>query len=119
MCAGIKPVCLIGRGFDDQEWIKAAVRISHDMGFRVVEGAQWYADPLHAEAPEWYSEATWPKPEEGPVFYISRSTSTEADVRRCCEHGISIEQEAALLGYPVCCVREHYNRTRMVDRGYF
>ena len=38
MIYGIKPVVLIGRGFDDQQWISGVRRVARDMNLYEIEG---------------------------------------------------------------------------------
>ena len=43
MMAGIKPVMLLGRGYNDQGWIKGVLQIATDQNLQVIEGPFWDA----------------------------------------------------------------------------
>ena len=64
MLAGLKPVCLVGRGFDDSDWVAGVERLAREMRLQVVNGAKWHAESEHAGLPDWYSDVapTGPDP---------------------------------------------------------
>jgi hypothetical protein len=74
--AGLKPVCLIGRGFADAERSAVLRRVAGDAALPVLEAAPWFA-------------------EAEPGFF---------------------PDEAALLGYPLCCVAQHHYRALAFER---
>ncbi len=119
MFAGLKPVCLVGRGFDDPDWVVGVERVAEDMRLHVVYGAKWYAEPEHAGLPDWYAEVEAPNSDDAPVVYICRQRTVAEAVRAVSKTGeITVEKEAGLLGYPECCVRDDYRRTRTFNEGF-
>ncbi len=119
MLAGLKPVCIVGRGFDDPDWVAGVEALARGMNLNVISGPKWHAEPEHEGLPDWYAETEVPGPAERPVLYICKSRSIAGEVRAVCTSSkISIEQEARLLGYPPCCVRDHYRMSRMFHEGF-
>ena len=119
MIAGLKPVVLIGRGFDDQNWIKGVQSIAEDMRLYVIEGPKWEAKPEFSGLPDWYASVDQKKISENPVVYICKSKSISIFVRGIAGTGtITIEEESSLLGYPKCCVQDHYYRAGRMNRGF-
>jgi hypothetical protein len=45
MLAGLKPVVLLGRGFDDHRWIAGVSAIARKMSLHLVTGPKWEAEP--------------------------------------------------------------------------
>lgn len=118
MIYGIKPVVLIGRGFDDQQWISGVRRVARDMNLYEIEGAKWNAEPESCEFLRWLAKEDQSNLLANLVSYICKSRST-ADLLNtiCNKRSITIKDESFLLGYPRCCVEEHYLRHRMMDQG--
>src|SRR5947209_1611537 len=54
--AGIKPVFLLGRGFDDPQWIEGALEISRKAGLHIVEGPMWDAQTDDEGLPRWFRD---------------------------------------------------------------
>ena len=52
MMAGIKPVMLLGRGYNDPMWIKGVLQIAADSKLHIVEGPYWDAS-ADAGAGDW------------------------------------------------------------------
>lgn len=119
MLAGFKHVYLLGRGFDDRAWIEGLLALAKQMTLHVLEGPKWYAEPEHAGMPDWYATLGPSAEAQEQVFYICRARGIADEVRRTLESGeITIDQEARLLGYPVCCVRDHYRSTRLMKEAF-
>ena len=119
MISGLKPVVLIGRGFDDPQWVKGVKIIANEMRLHVIQGLKWHAEPEFIGLPEWYASTDQEKLSENPVFYICKSRSISKIVFEICNAGsITIEQESFLLGYPHCCVQDHYFRHQMMNQGF-
>ena len=113
MLAGLKPVMMLGRGFDNAQWIKGALQIAVDLNLHIVEGPYWDAVPTPAGLPEWYIEHTRTAFEGFRAHYICKARATADEVVELCRTGTpSVADEARLLGYPVCCVEAHYIRSR-------
>ena len=118
MIYGIKPVVLIGRGFDDQQWISGVRRLARDMNLYEIEGAKWNAEPESCEFLRWHDKEDKSNRSANLVSYICKSQSTAELLNSICDKGsITIKDESFLLGYPRCCVEDHYFRRRMMDQG--
>ncbi len=116
MLAGLKPVYLLGRGFEDPTWIKGIIALAKDAKLHVFSGPRWEAGPEQDGLSDVYADIlAEPPAKTTPVTYISklRNVASElASITSGCS--ITIKQEARLLGYPLCCVRDHYYRGRMM-----
>ena len=118
MIYGLKPVVLIGRGFDDQQWISGVRRIARDMNLYDIEGEKWNAEPESSEFLRCPAREDQSNLFANLVSYICKSRSTADMLNMICDRGsITIKDESFLLGYPRCCVEEHYFRQRMMDQG--
>ncbi len=119
MISGLKPVVLIGRGFDDQNWIRGVQDLAEDMHLHVIEGPKWEAIPEYSGLPNWFALIDQKKLSENSVVYISKSKSISKCVRRIVDaRSITIEEESAILGYPTCCVKDHYYKAERMNRGF-
>jgi hypothetical protein len=120
MLAGLKPVFLLGRGFDDPPWIEGVSRVASGMNLHVITGPTWEAEHGDIGLPDWYTKVAPKNPkDEQAVFYICKLKSTAIRVKDICTSGIiTVEQEASMLGYPVCCVQHHYRGVRAMNSGF-
>lgn len=119
MLAGLKPVFLLGRGFDDSSWIEGVSNVASGMNLHVLIGPQWEAEHAEMGLPDWYPEVAPQNKDDRPVFYICKVRSIAIKVKEVCSTGvITIEEEASMLGYPVCCVRNHYRCVQAMNSGY-
>jgi hypothetical protein len=120
MRAGLKPVHLLGRGFDDPEWIKGAVAIAQKAGLQVIEGPLWDAQVEDHALPDWFREHLEANKQPGNAFYITKTAGHAAAVKRSFDNPpITMDQEASLLGYPPCCVRAHYERDALLNSTFY
>ena len=114
MMAGEKPVMLLGRGYNEQIWIKGVLQIASDAKLQIVEGPFWDAGPdagAGADLPDWYLDHTRQAFAEHRAWYICRARAVADEVAEICETAaVTVAQEARLLNYPECCVRAHYHR---------
>ena len=118
MVYGIKPVVLIGRGFDDQQWISGVRRIARGMNLYEIEGAKWDAESESCEFLRWHGKEDQSNRSANLVSYICKSRATADLLNSICDKGsITIKDESFLLGYPRCCVEEYYFQQRMMDKG--
>ena len=117
MLAGLKPVYLLGRGLDDPRWMGGVLRIAREMNLRTVEAPYWDAAPRGEGLMAQYRVENEVGPQK--AFYITKSPAVADQVIRIRGQGqIAIEEEARLLGYPICCVEEHYRRAYAMNEGY-
>jgi len=120
MMAGIKPVMLLGRGYNEPTWIRGVLQIAADQKFEVIEGCFWDASAdagAGADLPDWYKEHTRQAFVEHRAWYICRARATAQEVAAICEStSLTISQEARLLNYPECCVQSHYERAADYQR---
>ena len=115
MMAGIKPVLMIGRGFNNTQWIKGALQIAVDLKLQIVEGPYWdaVAAPAGDDLPEWYIEHTRAAFEGFRAHYVCKARATAEEVAELCRTGsLTVADEARLLDYPPCCVEAHYAQSR-------
>ena len=120
MMAGVKPVMLLGRGYNDPIWIKGVLQVATDAKLHIVEGPFWDASAdagAGADLPDWYLDHTRHAFAEHRAYYICRAKSVADEVAEICETAaISVAEEARLLNYPECCVRAHYHRSAEYQR---
>lgn len=113
MAAGIKPVWVAGRGGGDPKWGDRAVALARSMRFHITEGALWLAPDAFDGLPEWYASAASRQTAGLTAHYVSRARAAADAVQRLAGDGrVSVPEEAQLLGYPECCVADHYARAR-------
>ena len=114
MMAGKKPVMLLGRGYNEQTWIKGVLQIALDAKLHVIEGPFWDASADAGAGsffPDWYLDHTRAAFADHRAWYICRARNVANEVAEIFETAaITVEQEARLLNYPECCVRTHYER---------
>ena len=117
MLAGLKPVYMLGCGFDDPTWVRGVTELAKSMGLKITAGLTWKSQPKHSDLPDWYVELLSSR--EGPpssAVYICKSRDTNAAVEDLCSRPtVTIEEEAKLLGYPVCCVADRYRGIRLME----
>jgi len=118
MLAGLKPVYLLGRGFDDRAWIEGVLAIAKFQGLHIVAGPKWMPASRGLDfLPEWFRTlVAETQTDKASVYYICRTRTISEELKAIVSDGqITIEQEARLLCYPECCVSEHYQRGQLVD----
>jgi hypothetical protein len=107
--AGLKPLCLIGRGLAAPAWRAALTEIAAASGLALLDGATW--DPWAAPGllPDWYLAATARRRAAREVLYICADAAIGERAAALCAQGrVAAADEAALLGYPPCCVAQHH-----------
>jgi hypothetical protein len=120
MLAGIKPVYLLGRGFDDPQWVEGLVALARKKRLYLLEGPMWDAGPVSPGAPIWLHDYLNTTQGDRPAFYICRTRANAEAVQRSFENPpITMEEEARLLGYPLCCVREHYEQDALFEHAFY
>lgn len=109
---GLKPVFLHGRSLDDLAWMAGVVDVARGLGLRVVQGPCWNPLPPGETFPRWYTECVEAEFAAVQPFYICKAPVVAREVADLCAAGgrPTIAQEAALLGYPECCVAAHQVR---------
>ena len=111
MLAGLKPIFLLGRGFNDASWIAGVRKLASAQKLYVVEGPYWNAAAATEGLPDWFAAHIRDAFAGRVAWYIGRSRAAIEEARAVCETGTpTVAQEARLLGYPECCVAEHYAR---------
>ena len=117
VAAELKPVGMLGRGFADAAWLGAAEARARALGLSALTGACWHPAPPDQAFPDWYSTATAERDARATALYVWRDDADGAGVRRLCADGrVAPEDEAALLGYPVCCVVQHHAQALALER---
>lgn len=118
MLEGIKPLLLHGRGLAPRDWIKEVLIIAQELGLYVIEGPFWDATTFES-FPDWYANYYRKELQPYRAWYICKDTAIAKSVG-CVnrEAGyLSVSEEARLIGYPECCVKAHYERSRRYHRG--
>lgn len=121
MLEGIKPVYLLGRGFDDPDWIVGVYEVAVSTGLKVVKGRGWAAEEDMASAPAWYQELNEADEKGGAeYYYICKAPVVAAKLAKLTSQDfVSPDVEAALLGYPACCVAHYHSTKRTFDEMFF
>ena len=118
MVDGLKPVYLLGRGFEEPQWVAGVLGIARELGLTAIEGRLWDAAPLGTEFPDWYRRHTSAELARHSAHYITNSAAVADELRLIAAGaGPTVAQEARLLGYPECCVAAHYRRTQAFHRA--
>lgn len=117
MLVGIKPVFLLGRGYNDPDWIDGVRALAATQKLPIIEGPYWDADVGTEALPGWYLDYLGSAFAGKTAWYICRSRAAAEEVSTINETGTpSLEQEARLLGYPECCVTAHYERNHVYQK---
>ena len=119
MLAGIKPVFMTGRGFHDDLWIRGVIELASETGLDVEIGPMWNALAGREGLPEWFVRFAIEAHRSDAVFISKEAAAAQAVHAAVTGNPVSIADEAALLGYPACCVRAEYQRNECLDRAYF
>jgi len=107
--AGLKPVCLVGRGVGDDAWCATLRAAANGEGLITVEATPWEPE---GDLPGWYREATARRRARRNCLYFCRNEGIAVQVKVLSARGrVSADAEAWLLGYPRCCVAQHHERT--------
>ena len=117
MLDGLKPVCLLGRGGGDEAWDDAMCDLTKEFGCLVVDGPYWNLAPVGEGFPQWYLDQCRDEMAGFTAHYICADDGVAAEVRQACQGGgPTMAVEARLLGYPLCCVADHYRRATAYHR---
>jgi hypothetical protein len=115
--ATLKPVCVIGRGARDEDWTAALRAIAARAALPAIDAAAWDPEAADGDLPRWYIEATALRRARRPVLYIGCDDAAVRRVAALSAKGrVGVAEEAALLGYPQCCVARHHARTIALER---
>lgn len=115
---GIKPVFLLGRGFDDPAWVSAVKGIAAKIGVAVmVEDAFWNPNYSSLDLPAWYREL---RVNHGRATYLSPARGLASEIRAIsARRWVSPAEEARLLGYPLCCVENRHRCLLLGEDTFF
>jgi hypothetical protein len=117
VAAGLKPVCLLSRGFADPSWLDAATALARDLRLPMLTGACWHPALPDPDFPAWYRAAIAERSVRELALYVWRDAAIGAAVRRLCAAGrVAPADEAVLLGYPACCVAQHHAQALSLER---
>lgn len=120
LLAGLKPVYLLGRGFEDQGWAAGVAAFAEAEGLIVVDGPYWRGASDLEGFPSWYIAASEREFAGFRARYICRTRAFADEVRAVNAAGRpSTATEAQLLGFPECCVRAHRGRERAYHEYWY
>ena len=120
MMAGLKPVYVSGRGFDEEGWHSAVLELAASNGLYVVAGAYWEPERPPSDLPDWFVERVRKGLDEGRAHYVAKARASAEEVKSLAESGRpTMEQEARLLGFPLCCVEAHYATAAAFESATF
>jgi len=111
VAAGLKPVGVLGCDDDRGDWPLGAAAVAYELDLGFQPDALWYParDARQAGLPNWYVTAVAARRASQNALYVWRDPALEARVRQACARGrVTVAEEAALLGYPECCVAQHH-----------
>ncbi len=109
MMAGLKPVYVSGRGFDEEGWHAAVLELAASNGLYVVAGPYWEAGRSSSDLPDWFTERMRKGLDEGRAHYVTKARAAADELKELAEGTRpTVEREARLLGFPLCCVEAHY-----------
>jgi hypothetical protein len=112
--AGVKPLCIVGRGARGLAWSETLRGIATRANLPVAEFAPWDAA---ADLPGWYLAASARRRESLSVLAICADAAMrDAAVALAAKGRVGPEEEAALLGYPRCCVAAHHQRMQAIEQ---
>lgn len=121
MVAGLKRVYLLGRGFAPPGWVSGVAQLADDMGLHVVAGPKWTEPGVLDGLADWMVELQRRDDTvDAQVFYVTRSAATAAEIQVINTLGAAptSDQIAALLGYPLCCVKTNTTRENAGNRAF-
>jgi hypothetical protein len=113
--AGLKPLCVIGGG--DETWTEALRAIAARAGLFTFDAAPWEPEDAAALLPRWYAAASERRRARTILFHACRDETARAAAAMLSAKGrVAPAEEAALLGYPICCVAAHHRRTLALEQ---
>ncbi len=120
MAAGMKPVYLTGRGFDEAGWRETVEAVARTGGFHVHAGPYWYAGPTDETLPAWFIAPARERLAAGRACYVAKTRRIACELAELAAGAPpSLAQEARLLGFPECCVAAHYAAAAALERIRF
>ena len=121
MAAGIKPVYMAGRGFDDPAWCAAVRAAARTAGFHVRDGPHWRVGVGGDGPPSWFRDAFRAPLDAGRSVWVTRARRLAAELDAVSAAGgrADVDLEARLLGFPRCCVAAHRAGAAAFERAVF
>lgn len=114
--AGLKPVCVIGR-WGNEAWAEALRAAADRADLPRIDSAPWEPEPPDEQLPRWYLAATARRRANRHVLYIFGDGAAARDAATLSAKGrVGAAEEAALLGYPPCCVAAQHSRTLDLEK---
>jgi hypothetical protein len=107
--AGLKPMTIAGVGYDAPDFLARLDDAARGAGLATRIGPLWAS----AAEPEvvWYREALQVAANAAPVFFVARE---RAPINETIGRRLDAAEQAAALGYPLCCAREHHRQQRLL-----
>jgi hypothetical protein len=108
VAAGWKPVAIVGCGYDASGFGEAVRAAARPAGLEVAEGKLWREIGEARGLPPWYADSLAAMIAGVRVLFVGNQSLQ--DIPGCL---LTATEEAALLGYPTCCVVEYHRRRRL------
>lgn len=114
---GLKPLAVLCHPSTNRAWARALVPLLNNAPVESMFASYWVAEGEFDDCPKWYTKSVREHRQDQRlrVAYRPRSHSI-ISFTLAMRHDIPIIAEAKLLGYPLCCVRAHSVRTRLVHQ---
>ncbi len=111
VAAGIKPFAAVGWGFDSTAFRVAIAAAAARAGLAAFDGPPWIGESGNS-GQSWYDEALCEDLAATQLLFVGPPRS-EAALRRLAGSRLGVSEEAGVLGYPLCCVKEFHRRQRL------
>jgi hypothetical protein len=108
VAAGWKPVAIVGCGYDASGFVEAVRAAARPVGLEVAEGRLWREIGEARGLPPWYADSLAAMITGVRVLFVGSQSLQDIPGRH-----LTPLEEAALLGYPTCCVVEYHRRRRL------
>lgn len=110
---GLKPLALVAHGAVAAADRALLRRAAEAAGLAMLEGAPWQPQ---GGLPAWFLAAAAQRDTRRPALYFCAGTAVARRAALlCAAPRVAPEDEAALLGYPLCCVAAHHRRALALE----
>ncbi|MSO89943.1 MAG: hypothetical protein EXQ89_08285 [Rhodospirillaceae bacterium] len=111
VAAGIKPFAAVGWGIESAAFRVAIAAAARRAGLAAFDGPPWIGES-GISGRRWYDQALREDAAATRILLVG-SPGSEAALRRLAGSRLGAGEEAGVLGYPQCCVKEFHRRQRL------